>query len=132
VLKSCPIEGAQFSDPEPSPALEIDAVRRRLGMELRRSLLSLWVNLNRSTAPYSDGFRTCPVVLPGVEGGMLPRDGDDAIEDVEVAGDGGLAIMALWSRLVTTLGGFFSLCDTLRLREWNPAGSENAWERGVI
>jgi len=29
-------------------------------------------------------------VLPGVEGGILPLDGEDAIDDVEVDGEGGL------------------------------------------
>jgi hypothetical protein len=28
-------------------------------------------------------------MLPGVEGPMLPREGEDAIEDTEVEGDGG-------------------------------------------
>lgn len=42
------------SDVVPGSELETDAVRKRLGMELRRST-SIWLSLKRSTAPYSDG-----------------------------------------------------------------------------
>jgi hypothetical protein len=46
--------------------------------------------LNRSTAEYSDGRRMWAWILPGVEGPMLPREGEDAIDETEVEGDGGL------------------------------------------
>lgn len=71
--------------------LDIDDVRSRLGIEFRRTpSLSRWLDLNRSTAPNSDGRRVCPLMLlAGVDGCMLPRDGEEAIEDVEVEGDGG-------------------------------------------
>ena len=69
----------------------------------------------RSTAPNSDGFRIWLVVLPGVEGGMLLREGEEAMEEVDVAGDGGLVFEGLLSVVVvTTLGGFLILCETLR------------------
>ncbi len=102
----CPTEEFHVSDPEPSPALETDAVLRRLGIEFRRSTPSKWLCLNRSTAPNSDGFRAW-LALPGVEGGRLVRDGEEAIEDVDVAGDGGpVATTFDGSIVVTTLGGF--------------------------
>jgi len=66
------------------------------------------LSLNRSTAPYSDGLREWPLALPGVDGGRLVREGDDAIDELEVAGDGGLVAMALGSIVVTTLGGFLN------------------------
>jgi hypothetical protein len=31
-------------------------------------------------------------MLPGVEGPILARDGDEAIEDVDVVGEGGLVL----------------------------------------
>lgn len=57
----------------------------------------------------------CACVLPGVEGPMLPRDGDDAIEDTEVDGDGGL-VLPFGSKLVRTLEGLLILREILRLR----------------
>ena len=81
-------DAGQWSDADPSPLVETDAVRRRLGMELRRWMSpSRWFSLKRSTAPKSEGLR--PWMLPALPGVGGPRDGDDAIEDVDVAGDGG-------------------------------------------
>ena len=95
---------AHVSEPEFSPVLEMEAVRNRLGMVLRRSTPSMWLSLNRSTAPNSEGFREC--ATPGVGGGRLVRDGEDAMDDVDVAGEGG-PCKGLPSIEVTTLGGFF-------------------------
>lgn len=41
-------------------------------------------------AEYSDGRRMCACTLPGVDGPMLPLEGEDAIDETEVEGDGGL------------------------------------------
>jgi hypothetical protein len=112
--------------------LETDAVRNRLGMEFRRISPSIWLFLNRSTAEYSEGRRRWACTLPGVEGPILPREGDDAIEDTEVEGDGGLVFpfgyksqletqkmrrdRTFGSKLVKTLVGLFIFRDILRLR----------------
>lgn len=74
--------------------LELEPALSRVGAEARRrtSLLSS-DDLTRSKAFSSDGRRKCcgskPGREPGVEGGMLARDGVDAAEDVDVAGEGG-------------------------------------------
>ena len=85
-------------------------MRNRLGVELGLLMPSpsTWLLLNRSTALYSDGFRAWPLALPGVEGGRLARDGEDATDDVDVVGDGGPFGMVLGSKEVTTLGGFLT------------------------
>lgn len=93
-----PVEEAgvlQLSDIAGGSVLDIDDVRSRLGMELRRiPSPSRWFSLKRSTGPYSDGrlmwllLLVLIYALPGVDGG--PRDDD--MEEVEVAGDGGLVI----------------------------------------
>ena len=47
---------------------------------------------------------------------MLALEGDDAIEETDVAGDGGLVSGSLMtSPVVTTLGGFLALWEMLRL-----------------
>lgn len=46
------------------------------------------------------------MALPGVEEGRLVREGEDAMEDVEVAGEGGFVDIVLGSIVVTTFGGF--------------------------
>lgn len=56
--------------------------------------------------------------LPGVEGGRLVREGEDAIDDVDVAGEGGFVDIILGSMVVTTFGGFLIRCETLRFRWW--------------
>jgi hypothetical protein len=70
------------------------------------------LSLKRSTAPYSEGLREW-LALPGVDGGKLDREGDDAIEDVEVDGEGGFVDMTLESIVVITLGGFLCRCEIL-------------------
>ena len=46
---------------------------------------------------------------------MLALEGDEAMEETEVAGEGGLVSGSLMvSPVVTTLGGFLALCDILR------------------
>lgn len=75
------------SDTDPSPVVDTEAVRSRLGMELRRDTSpSRWLSLKRSTAPNSEGLRAWLPALPGVGG---PRDTEEEMEDVDVAGDGG-------------------------------------------
>lgn len=104
----------QESDCEPSPLVEIEAVRNRLGMELRRWMSpSRWLlSLKRSTAPKSDGLRAWLLALPGVGG---PLDGDDAMDDVEVAGEGGPVgdPFAGGSMVVMTLDGFLARLEIL-------------------
>lgn len=45
---------------------------------------------------------------------MLVREGEEAMEEVDVAGDGGLVDMIFGSIVVTTLGGFLIREETLR------------------
>jgi hypothetical protein len=122
--------------------LETDAVRNRLGMEFRLISPSIWLFLNRSTAEYSEGRRRCACTLPGVEGPILPREGDDAMEDTEVEGDGGWVFpcgrrsqlkpqnlkseRTFGSKLVKTLVGLIILRDILRLRACITAASPRA------
>jgi hypothetical protein len=64
----------------------------------------------------------------------VPREGDEAIEDVEVAGEGGFVGIVLGSNDVTTLGGFLIRCDMLRRRLCADAaeGSERECVSGAI
>src|SRR5712672_331923 len=128
-----PMEVGQASDNGPSPILdETDAVRRRLGIEFRRiTSASMWFCLNRSTAPYSEGLRIWLATLPGVEGGTLPREGEDAMDEVDVAGDGGF-VDVLPSNEVTTLDGTFFLADMLRFRVCAAPVSESVCVMGAI
>lgn len=58
VPASCDAGADHASDCEPSPLVDTDAVRKRLGIEFRRWMSpSRWFSLNRSTAPKSLGFR---------------------------------------------------------------------------
>lgn len=79
--------------------------------------------MKRSRAPNSEVFLIC-VPLPGVGGGRLTREGEEAIEEVEVAGEGGFVSWILESTLVTTLGGNLILVERLFLRVC--VGSDNA------
>lgn len=73
----------------------------------------MWFCLNRSSAPNSEVLRTWDA-LPGVGGGKLPREGEDAMEEeVEVAGEGGFVICVFESTVVTTEGGFLILAERL-------------------
>jgi hypothetical protein len=64
---------------------------------------------------------------------MLAREGEEAIDEVEVAGEGGFVFINLGSMLVTTFGGFLNRCETLRfLVWWKFAGSVSAWVMGAI
>jgi len=83
----------------------------------------MWLCLKRSMAPNSDGLRAWLTALPGVDG---PLDGDEAIDDVDVAGEGGFVNvgglpLVLLSRAVTTLAGARFRVDVLRLRECETA-----------
>ena len=121
------------SDTEPSPVVDTDAVRSRLGIELRRDTSpSRWLSLNRSTAPNSDGLRAWLPALPGVGG---PRETDEEMEDVDVAGDGGFVGSGGLevSTGVTILVGFLipTRLDILRRLEWILGGSERACVSGA-
>ena len=115
---SCEAGADQLSDCEPSPlVVDTEAVRSRLGIEFRRWMSpSRWFSLKRSTAPKSDGFRAWLPALPGVGG---PRDGEDAIDEVEVAGDGGFVVDGFggFSMVVITLEGFLIRFEILFRRE---------------
>lgn len=75
----------------------------------------MWLSLNRSTAPSSEGFRAW-FPLPGTE---FVLDGEEAIDDVEVAGEGGFVGDPLEISMLVVItfpGGFFMRCERLRLR----------------
>lgn len=121
------------SDPDPSPVVDTEAVRKRLGIELRRETSpSMWLSLKRSTAPNSEGLRAWLPPLPGVGG---PRETEDEMDDVDVAGDGGLVGNGPFevSTGVTMLVGFFNpvLLEMLRRLEWRLGGSVKAWLSGA-
>ena len=88
--------------------------------------------MKRSTAPNSEGFRAWLPALPGVGG---PRETDEEIEDVDVAGEGGFVGSGPFdvSTGVTILLGFFSpvLFEILRRLECMFAGSVSAWVSGA-
>ena len=131
-MEECVPDGAHESEGLLSPLVDTDAVRNRLGIEFRRERSpSMWLNLKRSTAPKSDGFRAWPpvLVLPGVGG---PREAEEAIEEVDVAGEGGpLLILVGPSIAVTTLAGFLTRFDTLFRRACAFDGSERVCVNGV-
>jgi hypothetical protein len=53
--------------------------------------------------------------LPGVDNGILLREGDEATDETEVEGEGGLVGNFPLSFAVTTFGGFLARCEILRL-----------------
>jgi hypothetical protein len=63
---------------------------------------------------------------------MLVREGEEAMDEVDVDGEGGPCVNDLWSRAVTTLGGFLlSLCEMLFLLLCEPTGSDKVCVMGV-
>jgi hypothetical protein len=46
----------------------------------------MWLSLNHSTAPNLEGLRMGSATLPGVDSGTLPREGEEAMEEVVPAG----------------------------------------------